>query len=546
MADWSDGYVTGIDYVHHYCRELNPLWPRLALLHRGLMPPPVGTACELGFGQGLGVTLHAAASGVAWWGTDFNPNQALAAQRLAAAGGAPAHLFDQSFAEFAERPDLPDGFDFIGLHGIWSWISDRNRAVIVEFLRRRLKPGGILYLSYNTQPGWAAILPFRQLLLDHTMTLSPPGLEIGERIGAALGFAERLLALQPAYLLANPQVAERLRGMQAKDRHYLAGEYFNRDWQPMLFSELARWLSPAKLEFAGSALYWNLLAPGYLPEAQRAFLAAIPDPTYRETTLDFLLNTQFRWDYWVKGGQRLGAEARGAALRRERVVLIIPRAAVPVKLKFDSAEVDLHQDVYGPLLDVLADHQPHTLGDLERALAGRGLGLPRVQEAVLMLAAADILRPAQDEGHIEAARTRVERLNAHLLEQARWSGEVDHLASPVTGGGIRVDRSGQLILLAARAGRRTAADRAAYAWQVLDSQGQKVVKDGETLPTPEENLAALTRMAGKFADQVLPILGDLGVVAAPPPSPTEPGLALASRFGTPAGWGATWPSPGPG
>ncbi|MFZ1539138.1 MAG: class I SAM-dependent methyltransferase, partial [Chromatiaceae bacterium] len=409
MADWSEGYVTGIDYVHHYCRELNPLWPRLALLHRGLLPPPVGTACELGFGQGLGVTLHAAASGVEWWGTDFNPNQALVAQRLAAEAGARAHLFDQSFAEFAERPDLPDGFDFIGLHGIWSWISDRNRAVIVEFLRRRLKPGGILYLSYNTQPGWAALLPFRQYLLEHTTTLSPPGLDIGERIGAALGFAARLMALQPAYLQANPQVAERLQGMQTKDRHYLAGEYFNRDWQPMLFSELARWLAPAKLEFAGSALYWNLLAPGYLPEAQRAFLAEIPDPTYRETTLDFLLNSQFRWDYWVKGGQRLGSEARGAALRRERVVLIIPRAAVPLKLKFDSAEIDLHPDVYGPLLDVLADYRPHTLDDLEGALADRGLGLARVQEAVLMLAAADILRPAQEERHIETARARTER-----------------------------------------------------------------------------------------------------------------------------------------
>ena len=71
---------------------------------------------------------------------------------MATASGAGAQLFDQSFAEFCNRGDLPH-FDFIGLHGIWSWISDENRAVIVDFVRRKLAVGGVLYVSYNTQPG---------------------------------------------------------------------------------------------------------------------------------------------------------------------------------------------------------------------------------------------------------------------------------------------------------------------------------------------------------------------------------------------------------
>lgn len=40
------------------------------------MPPEVGSACELGFGQGMSANLHAAASVVQWSGTDFNPAQA--------------------------------------------------------------------------------------------------------------------------------------------------------------------------------------------------------------------------------------------------------------------------------------------------------------------------------------------------------------------------------------------------------------------------------------------------------------------------------------
>jgi len=68
--------------------------------------------------------------------------------------GADIHLSDQSFAEFCGRTDLPD-FDYIALHGLWSWINDDNRAVIVDFIRRKVKVGGVVYISHNTLPGWA-------------------------------------------------------------------------------------------------------------------------------------------------------------------------------------------------------------------------------------------------------------------------------------------------------------------------------------------------------------------------------------------------------
>jgi hypothetical protein len=63
---------------------------------------------ELGYGQGLSANLHAAASLVQWWGTDFNPSQAAFAGEAAAVAGSGAHLSDEAFAEFAGREDLPD------------------------------------------------------------------------------------------------------------------------------------------------------------------------------------------------------------------------------------------------------------------------------------------------------------------------------------------------------------------------------------------------------------------------------------------------------
>ena len=72
MSDWTNGYVADIGYTYGYYGDLNPLRVRLAFLNAGLVAPEIGTACELGFGQGVSVNLHAAASVVQWTGTDLD------------------------------------------------------------------------------------------------------------------------------------------------------------------------------------------------------------------------------------------------------------------------------------------------------------------------------------------------------------------------------------------------------------------------------------------------------------------------------------------
>jgi len=69
MTDWTAGYVADIGYTYGYYQELNPARAKLALLNAGLKAPSTQAACELGFGQGLSINLHAAASDVPWFGT---------------------------------------------------------------------------------------------------------------------------------------------------------------------------------------------------------------------------------------------------------------------------------------------------------------------------------------------------------------------------------------------------------------------------------------------------------------------------------------------
>lgn len=510
MSDWTSGYVADIGYTYGYYSELNPLRASFALTSAGYGPPKSGHHCELGFGQGLSVNMHAAASGQAWWGTDFNPAQAAFAQELAQASGAQAHLTDEAFADFCARSDLPD-FDSIGLHGIWSWINDDNRAVIVDFIRRKLKVGGVLYISYNTQPGWAAMVPLRDLLTEHAAVMGSPGQGILGRIDQSMQFAERLMASNPAYARANPQAEQRLKMLKNQNRQYLAHEYFNRDWWPMSFSRMAQWMDGCKLGYVCSAHFIDHIDALNLTQAQQELLKSVPDEGFKQTVRDFCVNQQFRRDYWVKGARRLQAVQQQALLQSQQLVLVSPVAQVNLKVTGAQGEASMQEAVYRPLLEAMASHQPMSLGQLSHAVAAK-VPKPAVLQAVQVLLGKGDVALAQDAERTATAQGTTRALNRHLRQLAVGSGDVQYQASPVTGGGVVVNRMQQLFLQAMDQGATQPLLWAMHAWKVLDQQGQRLVKDGVTMQDPESNQKELLQQAQEFADQRLPILRALQVV----------------------------------
>ena len=507
MTDWTAGYVADIGYTYGYYTELNPLRLQLTFAQEGLVFPEVGTACELGFGQGVSANMHAAASTTQWHGTDFNPSQAGFAQELAAASGSGTKLYDEAFADFAARDDLPD-FDFIGMHGIWSWISDDNRTVIVDFIRRKLKVGGVLYISYNTMPGWAAFAPLRHLLTEHAEVLGAEGRDIVSRIDGAIDFAERLLATNPAFSRNIPMVAERLQKMKEQNPRYLAHEYFNRDWHPMHFSIMAGWLKAAKLEFACSAIPLDLIDVINLTAEQQAFLKEIPDPIFRETARDFMVNQQFRKDYWVKGARKMSALEQAESLRQIRVILTTPKADVRLTVRAALGEADLNEAVYVPILELMADHKVRTLGEMEGLLV-TNVNFAQLTQAVTVLAGAGHLNVVQIDSSKAIETTKA--LNAHLMQKARGSNDVGYMASPVTGGGYPVKRFHQLFLRSIHQGKKEPVEWAKDTWMILETQSQRLVKEGIRLETEQENLAELIAQAESFAEKQLPILKALQI-----------------------------------
>ncbi|GGX94597.1 methyltransferase domain-containing protein [Massilia dura] len=510
MSDWSAGYVSDIGYTYGVYPELNPLRVRLAFLNAGLVFPDNACSCELGFGQGVSVNVHAAASGSEWHGTDFNPAQAGFARELAAASGANAHLTDESFHRFCARADLPD-FDFICLHGVWSWISDDNRRVLVDFIGRKLKVGGVLYVSYNTQPGWAALAPVRELMTRHYASMTVPSAGTGERIGQSLDFAGRLLATNPGFVQANPMVPARMELLKAADRSYLAHEYFNRDWHPMSFPMLAEWLEPAKVDFACPATYVEHIDTVLVTPEQAQFLKTVGDPALKQLAFDFMINQQFRRDYWVRGARRLGTLERARLLREQRVVLVISPDDVVYTVKAGQIEVGLNEAKHRPVIEALADHRPHTIGELETACAGAGLTAFQTLQAVFLLAGTQQVQPAQDAAPAEGAKAACFRLNEHLIGLAEHGGDISYLASPVTGGGIPVPRIHQLFLLGLMRGHRSIGELVAFVMALAGRQNVRLHQGDQPAP-PGEQAALLERHATDFLQRRMAVLQALAVI----------------------------------
>ena len=145
---WDQGYVSEIGYTYGYYSEFNPLQIKLNLISAGIKPPKIETACELGFGQGVSLLFNAANNDISWYGNDFNPSHVSFVKEAINDSGLSLNVTDENFEQFCARTDLPN-FDFIVLHGIWSWVSDANREIISRFISKKLNAGGVLYISYN-------------------------------------------------------------------------------------------------------------------------------------------------------------------------------------------------------------------------------------------------------------------------------------------------------------------------------------------------------------------------------------------------------------
>lgn len=509
MDAWASGYVTDLEYANGFYREQSPNHLRLICLLCGVETAAIDasfTYCELGCGTGITSLILAAANPEARFvAVDFNPSHILNARELARASG----LTNVEFHECAFE-DLVDGrgptmpaFDFITLHGVYSWVAPSVRASVVQFIAKTLKPGGIAYVSYNAMPGWAACLPVQRLLYD----VAEQGWERSDsRMHRAVGLLSKLKEADAAALKNNSFVKEILK-YATIDRHpYLVHEYLNGNWSPQYHIDVARDLAAAKLTYVGSADPINNYLEFMLSPAQHEIVGRVESSLLRETLLDICINRRFRQDVFIRGRRRMSPAKQAALLKQVTMMLMVPRSAVRFKLTVPAGEADLSPATFGPLADALAE-RPRKIGELLDLVASKtDRGMPAAEIIATLMSSKQAL-PLKD-GVRAGDQAVADRLNKVLLEQVDAFDPNSQIGLAVAelGSGIQCNFVEALVLRAGMHGADKLVERAAAeALRLIESRGDHVLRDGKAVEAEEDALEIVRNKVRQVTGDKFPV-----------------------------------------
>lgn len=369
MSGWNGGYVTDSAYVPAYFKAQAPSSLACTCRLNGVacdVAEATEAASYLELGCGLGLTAMAIAAANPGWrvtAVDFNPAQVAFARRLAGESGiANIQFLEADLATLAEDATgrlIPEA-DMVSLHGVWSWVSPEVRAGILRLLKARVRPGGLVGVSYNALPVWQDGLAMQRLVSEAGRRL---GTRSDRQARAGLDFVRELFTAEARTLARSPIAARLLKDPGEMSNEYLAHEFMNVHWQPCFHMEVAAAMSEAKLDYAGALRPLENFPELMMTEAQNKLAGRFDDPMMRELVKDACAGSGLRQDLYVRGLRRLTPAARDAAICDLTLALAVPPGTFAFELTAPVGQASLLHGFYEPIVARLAQG-PARVGEL--------------------------------------------------------------------------------------------------------------------------------------------------------------------------------------
>lgn len=509
----ASAYVSEVDYPAGFYANQAPVHLAYVCALNGVQAPDPGGRyryCELGAGAGKTLAILAAANPDAeFLGIDINPAHVAIARAMADSGGVTNAEFLAADVAGAEVESLP-AFDFITMHGLYGWVSDPVRQAIRRFIDAKLRPGGLVYVTYNTLPGWGAAGQMRRYFQDRARQLDG---EVTTKVVRILDELDMLRRENAPFFQANPSAVEVLARMRGADPRYVTHEFLGPDWQALPFADVHAEMAEIGLEYAADAQIVENLLDHLLPRPLVEHVRRQDDRTSREMTKDFVNNRFFRSDVFVRPASQ-GAGA-GAPNLLSGILLGLEKSPreLPDAVDLPDRKVTPGGDNAGRLKDSLAvkalsiaelaSHPDLTSGSpaelidtIKLLTAGRQL-LPFARRVT----AADESLPAR----IRCCPP----LNRAMLDGVEKPEEPVVLASPIAGTGIRIAPLEACLLLALETD-----DPVAEAAEQLSRRGLQLNEAGRVITDVAATRAAIGEILPAFTAGKLPTLMALGVVEA--------------------------------
>ncbi|MDD2943280.1 MAG: class I SAM-dependent methyltransferase [bacterium] len=184
-----------------------------------------------------------------------------------------------------------DAFDFIIIHGLYSWVPEDARIPLLARAQSLLAPNGLIYVSYNTLPGWH----FRNILRDFLLYATRNCISTDDRLRAA---RESLAIWSKAHsnpLTAGHQmIGTMLNSLNHLPDWYIFHELLENHNNPLYFSRFVEEASAANLQYVCDAELATV-SDYDLPEAAQSAVRTLADDMLsHEQFNDFIRQRMFR------------------------------------------------------------------------------------------------------------------------------------------------------------------------------------------------------------------------------------------------------------
>lgn len=500
----SHGYVTDVAYARQFCPHLAPTLLRSVTALEGFAPPPDDAFdyCEVGCGPGDTIaTLSAAYPRARFVGIDLNAEHVAFARGLAVRGGlSNLRLVAGDFEKPGDDEALPQ-FDYVTAHGLLTWIPTAKRKALVAFAARRLKPGGLLHVAYNTLPGWAALEPMRRLLHDAAGAQGTTAERAQKAVDAARALADR----GALYFVTNPAARDMLDAMMRHGPAYVAHEYFHDTWNPMYVTDVAREMAAEGLAYVGQLPAYRNVAELALPAKLAEAAARTSDRIALEQLVDFAANEFFRGDVYRASGEGRSAAAAAAYLDATPFGTLVDADRIRREVKLPHHVLRLDGEIEAALLERLP-RRAATARELAEDARFQRFGANRVRAALVRLLAAEQIVPmrASPEGPATL-------YNQAILEQPLAEKSPVVLAAPAAGTGVQVPALHAVCLRVLT--WIEPAERSAWLRAYVERQPLRLHVGGSPVEDMGAQARVLAQEVEKFRMTRLPKLVELGVVA---------------------------------
>ena len=195
-------------------------------------------------------------------------------------------------------------YDYIIAHGFYSWVDEKTKDNFLRLCKEHLAGNGILYMSYNTYPGWHKMDSVRALLEFANKDIDT--LNHREKIRHGKTVASKLGALMLEYDTVKNQQASFLQSLRQtlqKQDCYVGHDHLEPVNTPVYFHQCMDHMAEHGFTYLCDCDL-NLSFPDVYDETLRTKLEELAphDPLAREQYIDFILNTAFRKSLFTHKG----------------------------------------------------------------------------------------------------------------------------------------------------------------------------------------------------------------------------------------------------